>query len=144
MRVTGSPSEGVTILQWALFEPPSQTDCEQFKRTVVLIRRLGEWFAVLNEVAIMFSDSISHWECDLIPVHAAMMDGPDVFNPFAFTYEQDSNNPYATFSCDTSLLVETQDFDDPYDPYNPQPITLTQVGARYLVQRWASSGTDCL
>ncbi len=87
------------IRHWALFEEATETEPAQFKRSVFVLQRLGEWWSIENIRVIDKSDELSHFEADLVALHPRSMGKPTYWNPFAITYELESDVPYAAFTC---------------------------------------------
>jgi len=96
--------------EWALFSSASGADRAQYKRTVWLVQRQSEYFSVENIRTLDFGEVISHFECDLIALHERTQGSPDYWNPFALTYEYESDKPYAAYACPLQLV------EDPYLP----------------------------
>lgn len=94
------PAEYELTRLWASFAEQTAADKPQFKRSVYVVKRLGELFAVENVRTLDISDDLSHFECDLIALHNRDMGSPDFYNPFSVTYEFESDKPYAAYVCD--------------------------------------------
>lgn len=100
------PAEYELTRLWASFAPETAADKEQFKRSVIVVKRLGELFAVENVRTLDISDDLSHFECDLVALHNRDMGSPDFFNPFSVTYEFESDKPYAAYVCDLEPFLD--------------------------------------
>lgn len=118
--IVAAPWESLLYRNWALFACGREADRPQYKRTVILIQRLDELFAVENVRTLDGpNQAISHFECDLVQLHRRTAGSPDSFNPFAITYEYQSDKPYAVYPCDIDPVALTLDIEDPYaDPYH--------------------------
>lgn len=113
--IVAAPWESLLYRDWALFAPASGADRPQYKRTVVLIQRLDELFAVENVRTIDGpNQAISHFECDLVQLHRRTAGSPDYYNPFAITYEYQSDKPYAAYACDLDPIALMVSYEDPY------------------------------
>lgn len=99
-------AEDELIRHWALFAPATETEPEQFKRSVFILQRLGELWAIENIRTVDKGDVLSHFEADLVALHSRMMGKPTFFNPFAVTYPCESDIPYAQFTCLLDFPVE--------------------------------------
>jgi len=99
-------AEDELIRHWASFTPATETEPEQFKRSVFILQRLGELWAIENIRVIDKGDVLSHFEADCIALHSRMMGKPTFYNPFAITYPFESDVPYAQFTCLLDFPVE--------------------------------------
>ncbi len=103
------PAEYHSDLQrtWALFARQSGADREQFKRTVFIFRRKEELWAILDVIAPPLGDITTYLEARCIQVHNADMGSPQFFNPWALTYESESDKPYSMYPCDFGVFVQS-------------------------------------
>lgn len=112
--IVPAPWESILYRNWALFSPASGADKGQFKRTVVVVQRHDELYAVENVRTLDGpNQAVSHFECDLVQLHDRAMGSPDFYNPFALTYEFESDKPYAAYACDLFIPLISE---DPYIP----------------------------
>jgi len=99
-------AEDELIRHWALFTPSTESEPEQYKRSVFILQRLGELWAIENIRTVDKGDVLSHFEADLVALHSRHMGKPTFFNPFAVTYPWESDIPYAQFTCLLDFPVE--------------------------------------
>lgn len=138
------PAEYELTRLWASFAEQSAADKAQFKRSVYVVKRLGELFAVENVRTLDISDDLSHFECDLIALHNRDIGSPDFFNPFSVTYEFESDKPYAAYVCDLEPFLDhvadgsgsnASNFNPsasaPSEPETPEPETAPVPVAAY-------------
>lgn len=92
---------------WALFSPKNDADRPQYKRTVFAFNRNGEIWAILDVIAPPLGDLVAYLECRCIQIHNADMGSPQFFNPWAWTFENNSDKPYAMYPCEVSTAVES-------------------------------------
>ena len=103
-----APVEYDDVLQrfWSLFSEAFGSDVEQYKRTVFIFERNNEWWALQDIVAPPLGKISTYLECELIQLHNADAGSQQFYNPFAFTYEQGSNKPYAKYPCEIRFPFE--------------------------------------
>jgi len=99
-------AEDELIRHWASFAPATESEPEQYKRSVFILQRLGELWAIENIRVIDKGDVLSHFEADLVALHSRAMGKPTFFNPFSVTYPFESDVPYAQFTCLLDFPVE--------------------------------------
>lgn len=89
--------------EWALFALEKEADRTQYKRTVFVTQRQGQVWALWSIVPIYRGTDLAYWHCPLIPLRQSCMGSVESYNPFAYTYEDQSDRPYACFSCQTAI-----------------------------------------
>ncbi len=100
------PAEFELLREWAPFQPESETDKAQYKRTVYVVKRQGVLHSIENIRTLDFGDNLSHYSADLVGIHCRDNGNPYYFNPWAITYEYESDKPYATFPLENALIEE--------------------------------------
>lgn len=101
------PAENeLTPRLWALFNPETVKEPATYKRTVFILKRQGEFYSIENIRTKDFGVDVSHFECDLIALHDRYEGAPDYWNPFALTYEFESDKPYAKFPCPPTFFTD--------------------------------------
>ena len=99
-------AEDELIRHWALFESATELEPAQYKRSVFTLQRLGELWSIENIRTIDFGDQLSHFEADLVALHPQYIGAPSFWNPFALTFEYESDKPYAMFVCTLDFPIE--------------------------------------
>ena len=92
---------------WALFSPAKNPDPDQYKRTVYLIRRREDIWCLHNIYARYRGNELSHYEIELVQFHRQAMGSAAYYNPFALTYERDTDKPYAMYPVDYGDLFDS-------------------------------------
>lgn len=104
------PAEFELVREWAIFNPARDADRAQYKRTVFVTQRQGQVWCLQTIVPIYRGQELAYWHCNMIPLSQSTMGSPGSYNPFATTYEYQSDRPYAQFSCQTDIsFSEMQD-----------------------------------
>ena len=98
--------EDELIRHWALFEEATELEPAQYKRSVFILQRLGELWSIENIRTIDKGDELSHFEADLVALHPRYIGAPSFWNPFALTYQYESDKPYACFTCTIDFPIE--------------------------------------
>jgi hypothetical protein len=93
------PAEFELQRQWALFNPARGVDADQYKRTVFLTQRQGQVWCLHLITPVYRGDELSYWRCRLVPLAQPSPNDVGYYNPFAVTYENESDRPYATYAC---------------------------------------------
>ena len=99
------PAEYDMLPVWGLFALESGADQAQFKRTVWLTQRRGLIYYLANLTPQYRGAELAYHESDLIALHDSAMGSPDFFNPFALTYEFNSDKPYQQHPCRLGMFI---------------------------------------
>lgn len=92
----------------ALFSDAEDPDDIQYKKTVYLILRRGEFWALHTIQTRFRGNELAHHEIDLVQLEPRNMGSPDFYNPFAWTWRYEADKPYAKFvttGIDFSILI---------------------------------------
>lgn len=102
------PSEFELTREWALFafESRDGLDPDRYKRTVFIVKRQGELFAIENIRTLDHADDLSHFECDLIALHSRKMGDRNFYCPFNIVYLWGSDEPYSKYPCPCNVPEE--------------------------------------
>jgi hypothetical protein len=117
-----APYQNQLYRLWALFAPANAADEAQYKRTVFIVRRNSEYWALQDVVLPPLGDRMTYCEGTLIKLHNPAMGSKQFFNPFAMTYSNGSNKPYKAYPC-------TWTFDDWLDEYGSDEYGSDENGA---------------
>ena len=93
------PAEEELIREWRLFEPAR----DQYKRTVYVIERQGELYAIENIVPLSMGQILSHFEADLVAIHRKDQNISSRYNPWAMSYRNESDKPTHVWQCPYDL-----------------------------------------
>jgi hypothetical protein len=127
------PAEYELDRTWALFNPATQVEREQYKRTVYLTQIQGQVWCLQIVDPAYYGEDLAYWTCRLLPLKNATVGDPSAYNPFAFTYEYESDRPYAVFPCRADIRfaeLETAESEDPA----PVALSLGECSA-YLLRK---------
>lgn len=89
---------------WGLFSVGRSPDFDQYKRTVYVVERRGEFWTCHNIITKFRGNEIAYTSCDLVQIEPRNMGSPDQYNPFAWTFRAESDKPYAMFTIPTPDL----------------------------------------
>lgn len=103
-------AENELVRHWGLFEEATEIEPAQYKRSVFILQRLGELWSIENIRTMDKGDELSHFEADLVALHPRYIGAPSFWNPFAITYEYESEKPYSMFVCTLDFPTEEFDF----------------------------------
>jgi len=98
------PAEYVLQRTWALFDASDKPDRQQFKRTVFVLCIQSKWWCAQNLITVRRGGELSYYSADLIPLHNANMGAPEFYNPFALTYRDGDDKPYAMYPCEFAFV----------------------------------------
>lgn len=129
------PAEFELIRSWALFNDARGADRAQYKRTVFVTQRQGQVWALQTIVPIYRGEQLAYWHVHLVPLSQPTMGSPGSFNPFATTYEYQSDRPYAQFSCQTDIRFAEQLLNPSEEPATTEPVALSLGDASAYVLR---------
>lgn len=94
---------------YGLFAVGKNADTDQYKRTVFLIQRRGEYWCLHFIATRNRGNELAHHEIDLVQLEDANMGSPDFYNPFAWTWRLESDKPYAKFPVPHNLFTSIED-----------------------------------
>ena len=94
---------------YGLFSVGKSADFDQYKRTVYLIQRRGEFWCLHFVATRNRGNELAHHEIDLVQLEDANMGSPDFYNPFAWTWRLESDKPYAKFPVPHNLFTSIED-----------------------------------
>jgi len=99
------PAEFEFPRMWGLFNVGNDHETDQYKRTVYIVERRGEFWGVHNVYTRWRGNEIAYREIDLVQITPRAMGSPDFYNPFAWTFRAEQDKPYAMFSIDPPNLA---------------------------------------
>jgi len=99
------PAEVDLIPIWGMFALARGADPAQFKKSVWLTQRQGKVYYLANIISMYRGAELGYHVADLIAIHDTAMGSPDFFNPFAWTYENQSDKPYAMYNCRLGMFI---------------------------------------
>lgn len=110
MRYSGKaklfvPPEYEFPRMFGLFSVGKNADTDQYKRTVYLIQRRGEFWCLHFIATRNRGNELAHSEIDLIQLEASNMGSPDFYNPFSWTWRLESDKPYGMFPVPHNLYT---------------------------------------
>lgn len=103
------PPEFEFLRTYGLFSVGKNADFDQYKRTVFLIQRRGEYWCLHFVATRNRGNELAHHEIDLIQIEDANTGSPDFYNPFAWTWRLESDKPYAKFPVPNNLFTSIED-----------------------------------
>jgi len=99
------PGEIDLIPIWGMYALARGSDPAQFKKTVWLTQRQGKIYYLANIISKYKGAELGYHVADLIALHDTAMGSPDFFNPFAWTYENQIDKPYAMYNCRLGMFI---------------------------------------
>lgn len=103
------PAEEELIREWRLLAPARASDVDQYKRTVYVIERQGELFAIESIIPYYMGAILSHFEADLVSISRKDQNIAARYNPWAISYRLDSDKPTHTWQCHFDVDTILQD-----------------------------------